>query len=37
MNKRMTIMVSALGIVFGGIIGFNLFKGFMIKRFFCVL
>lgn len=34
MNKRMTIMVSALGIVFGGIIGFNLFKGFMIKRFF---
>ncbi|KTD35713.1 acriflavin resistance protein E [Legionella nautarum] len=34
MNKRMTIMISALGIVFGGIIGFNLFKSFMIKRFF---
>lgn len=27
-------MVSALAIVFGGIIGFNLFKAFMIKRFF---
>ncbi|MGQ3890537.1 efflux RND transporter periplasmic adaptor subunit [Legionella sp. CNM-4043-24] len=34
MNKRMTIMVTALVLVFGGIIGFNLFKAFMIKRFF---
>jgi membrane fusion protein (multidrug efflux system) len=34
MKKRMTIMISALVIVFGGIIGFNLFKSFMIKRFF---
>lgn len=34
MNKRMTIMVTALVLVFGGIIGFNLFKSFMIKRFF---
>ena len=34
MKKRMTIMVIALVIVFGGIIAFNLFKGFMIKRFF---
>ena len=34
MKKRMTIMIIALVIVFGGIIGFNLFKGFMIKRFF---
>jgi len=30
----MKIMLIALGVVFGGIIGFNLFKGFMIKRFF---
>lgn len=34
LKKRMTIMAIALGIVFGGIIGFNLIKGFMIKRFF---
>lgn len=34
MKKRMTIMIIALVIVFGGIIGFNLFKSFMIKRFF---
>lgn len=34
MKKRMTIMISALILVFGGIIAFNLFKGFMIKRFF---
>lgn len=27
-------MIVALAIVFGGIIGFNLFKSFMIKRFF---
>lgn len=34
MKKRMTIMIITLVIVFGGIIGFNLIKGFMIKRFF---
>jgi membrane fusion protein (multidrug efflux system) len=34
MKKRMTIMIIALVIVFGGIIAFNLFKSFMIKRFF---
>ncbi|WP_028387753.1 efflux RND transporter periplasmic adaptor subunit [Legionella fairfieldensis] len=34
MKKRMIIMLSALVIVFGGIVGFNLFKSFMIKRFF---
>lgn len=34
MKKRMTIMVIALLVVFGGIIAFNLFKTFMIKRFF---
>ncbi|KTD16575.1 efflux RND transporter periplasmic adaptor subunit [Legionella jordanis] len=34
MKKRMTIMIIALVVVFGGIIAFNLFKSFMIKRFF---
>ncbi|CEK11348.1 efflux RND transporter periplasmic adaptor subunit [Legionella hackeliae] len=34
MKKRMTIMLIALGVVFGGIVAFNLFKSFMIKRFF---
>lgn len=34
MKKRMTIMSIALVVVFGGIIAFNLFKGFMMKRFF---
>lgn len=34
MKKRSTVMISALAIVFGGIVGFNLLKGFMIKRFF---
>lgn len=34
MKKRMTIMIIALFVVFGGIIAFNLFKAFMIKRFF---
>ncbi|HBI21409.1 MAG TPA: efflux transporter periplasmic adaptor subunit [Legionella sp.] len=34
MRKRMTLMVIALFIVFGGIIAFNLFKSFMIKRYF---
>ncbi len=34
MKKRMTIMVITLIVVFGGIIAFNLIKGFMIKRFF---
>ena len=34
MKKRMTIMLIALAIVFGGIIGFNLIKSIMMKRFF---
>lgn len=34
MKKRMTIMIIALLVVFGGIIAFNLFKSFMIKRYF---
>lgn len=34
MKKRMTIMGIALGVVFGGLIAFNLVKAFMIKRFF---
>lgn len=34
MNKPMKKMLLTLAIVFGGIIAFNLIKGFMIKRFF---
>jgi membrane fusion protein (multidrug efflux system) len=34
MKKRLKIMTIALLIVFGGLITFNLFKTFMIKRFF---
>ena len=34
MKKRLTIMAIGLLVVFGGIIAFNLFKAFMIKRFF---
>ncbi|KTD32049.1 efflux RND transporter periplasmic adaptor subunit [Legionella israelensis] len=34
MKKRMTIMLIALFIVFGGLIGFNMFKAYMIKRYF---
>ncbi|KTC66178.1 acriflavin resistance protein (plasmid) [Legionella adelaidensis] len=34
MRKRMTIMIIALGIIFGGIIGYNIFKGIMMKRYF---
>lgn len=34
MKKRMTVMVIALLIVFGGIILFNLIKSFMIQRYF---
>lgn len=34
MKKRMKVMIIALLVVFGGIIAFNLFKSFMIKRFF---
>ena len=33
MKKRMIIMVSALILLFGGIIAFNIIKGIMIKRF----
>lgn len=34
LKKRMRVMIIALSIIFGGIIGFNYFKAFMIKRFF---
>lgn len=34
MKKRMAIMISALIVVFGGLIAFNLFKSIMMKRFF---
>lgn len=34
MKKRMIIMITALLVVFGGIIAFNIIKGFMIKHFF---
>lgn len=34
MKKRMTIMITALIVIFGGIIVFNLFKSIMIKHFF---
>lgn len=34
MKKRMTIMITALVVVFGGIIAFNVFKSFMMWRFF---
>lgn len=34
LKKRMTIMGIVLAIVFGGIVGFNFIKAFMIKRFF---
>ena len=33
-NKRLKIMIIGLLVVFGGIIIFNLFKQFMISRFF---
>ena len=34
LRKRMTVMSVALGVVFGGIIAFNVIKGFLISRFF---
>jgi len=34
LKKRMKIMGIVLGVVFGGLIAFNLIKAFMIKRFF---
>ena len=34
LKKRMTIMIIALVIVFGGIVGFNLFKSYMMKQYF---
>jgi membrane fusion protein (multidrug efflux system) len=34
LKKRMTIMIIALAIVFGGIIGWNILKGIMMKRYF---
>ncbi|AHE66574.1 RND family efflux transporter, MFP subunit [Legionella oakridgensis ATCC 33761 = DSM 21215] len=34
MKKRMIVMIIALSVVFGGIMSFNLFKAYMMKRFF---
>ena len=30
MKKRMTIMLVAVGLLIGGVVGFNIFKGVMI-------
>jgi len=34
MKKRMIIMLASVGIVFGGIFGFNQFKGYMMAKYF---
>jgi len=33
MTKRMIIMLVAVGLVLGGLVGFNLFKGYMIQKY----
>ena len=33
MKKRMTIMLVAVGLLLGGVIGFNTFKGYMIQKY----
>ena len=33
MKKRMTIMLIAVGLLLGGVIGFNFFKGYMIQKY----
>ncbi len=33
MKKRMTIMLIVVGLLIGGVVGFNIFKGVMIQRF----
>jgi membrane fusion protein (multidrug efflux system) len=33
MKKRMTIMLIAVGLLLGGLIGFNFFKGYMIQKY----
>jgi membrane fusion protein, multidrug efflux system len=33
MKKRMAIMLVAVGLLLGGVIGFNFFKGYMIQKF----
>ncbi len=33
LTKRMIIMLIAVGVVLGGIVGFNLFKGYMMKKY----
>lgn len=33
MKKRMTIMLVAVGLLLGGVIGFNYFKGYMIQKY----
>jgi membrane fusion protein (multidrug efflux system) len=37
MTKRMVIMLVAVAVVFGGIFGFQVFKGFMIRKFISAL
>src|ERR1700720_4128110 len=33
MKKRMTIMLIAVGLLIGGLVGFNLFKGYMMQKY----
>ena len=33
MKKRMVIMLIAVGILLGGVIGFNFFKGYMMQKY----
>src|SRR5512143_752317 len=33
LRKRMVIMLIAVGVLLGGIVGFNLFKGYMIQKY----
>ena len=32
MKKRMTYMLMGVGVLLGGLVGFNLFRGYMIKK-----
>src|ERR1700726_4005187 len=33
MKKRMTIMLIAVGLLIGGLVGFNFFKGYMMQKY----
>ena len=33
MKKRMTIMLIAVGLLVGGLVGFNFFKGYMMQKY----